>query len=132
MRRRTNQSTNPSTAAPADLPAPTGPTDDRFVYHLEPKALKVLAEHGDGEPLARPAARVAEITDALEAETRRQRRRDARRRSRRLATISHCTRGSQRLPLLRLSGHWLREAGFALGREYEVEVGKGKLIIEAV
>jgi hypothetical protein len=132
MRRRTNQSTNPPTAAPAALPEPTGPTDDRFVYHLEPKALQLLAEHGDGEPLARPAARVAEIGDAIETENRRQRRRDARRRGRRLATVTHCTRGSDRVPLLRLSGKWLRDAGFDVGQEYEIEVGEGRLILEAV
>ena len=131
---RSRQSTvpGPAASAAAALPEPTGPTDDRFVYRLTPQALHILAEHGAGEELAHPAARITDAAEAIEAESKRRRRCEARRRGRRLATISHCTRGSQRLPLLRLSGNWLREAGFDLGQEYEVEVGEGRLTLEAM
>ncbi|HVF62271.1 MAG TPA: SymE family type I addiction module toxin [Thermoanaerobaculia bacterium] len=40
--------------------------------------------------------------------------------------------GSERVPDLRLSGRWLRAAGFDLGQGYEVEVRSGKLVIRAV
>jgi hypothetical protein len=126
----------PAAATDAALPEPTGPEDERFVYHLEPKALRLLAEHAGGEELARPAVRVADVAEAIDAEERLRRRRrhyrEARRRDRRFATVSHCTRGSRRLPLVRLTGQWLREAGFDVGQEYEVEVGEGRLILEAL
>ena len=32
-------------------------------------------------------------------------------------------------PLLRLSGHWLAEAGFEMGAKVKVEVSKGQLVI---
>lgn len=137
------------TLADAPLPEPTGPGDDRFVYSLSPMALQYLREReaaeavtaeeeeaGDGRrprlPLARPVARAADVGDAIAAESKRRRRRDARRRGRRLVTVSYVTRGSRRVPLLRLSGHWLRDAGFDLGQELEVEVDRGRLTLEAI
>ena len=33
-------------------------------------------------------------------------------------------------PLLRLSGHWLAEAGFEIGDKVKVEVSKGQLVIK--
>ena len=33
-------------------------------------------------------------------------------------------------PLLRLSGHWLAEAGFEMGAKVKVEVSKGQLVIK--
>ena len=129
----------------APLPEPTGPDDDRFVYHLEPKALQLLAEHaatyGDGDggaggvPIARPVARTSAVADAIEDETRRQRRRRRRRtardRGRRFATVSYLERRGRRLPYIRLSGQWLRQAGFELGQEFEIEVAPGRLTLEA-
>ena len=149
MSGRTPKSTPPPHAeaviTDAPLPEPTGPDDDRLVYRLTPQALQYLRERqgaidagedGDGGqagvPLAQPVARVADVGDAAEAEAKRRRRRDALRRGRRLGTISYVTRGSQQLPLLRLSGKWLREAGFDLGQELEVEVARGRLTLEAV
>ncbi len=35
-------------------------------------------------------------------------------------------------PLIRLSGHWLAEAGFSRGQEFDVKVSKGKLVLRAV
>lgn len=77
-------------------------------------------------------ARAADVADAVAAESKRRRRRDARRRGRRLVTVSYLTRVSRQVPLLRLSGHWLRDAGFDLGQELEVDVGTGRLTLEAV
>ncbi len=150
MRGRKKDSTNPN-AAPTATPIhptdelatePQGPGDDRFVYHLTPKALALLAEHQGGGaeesdgPLARPVADTPAIRDAVQADTRRQRRRrrrrEARRRGRRFATVHRVTRGARQLPLLRLSGQWLREAGFERGQEYEVEVGEGRLTLVAL
>ena len=69
-------------------------------------------------------------------EDRRQRRihlaRAARRCRRRLGTISTRSWGGAPRPYLRLSGDWLREAGFEIGQHFEVEVGKGRLTIVAV
>jgi hypothetical protein len=31
-----------------------------------------------------------------------------------------------------LTGQWLREAGFEIGQEYEVEVEAGRLVLEAL
>ena len=122
----------------SSLPEPTGPTDDRFVYRLTPTGKQILAEHptAGGAPLFVPAAPVAEIADAVEAHAKRRRRshlhRRARDRGRRLGTISTLCRNSKRLPFLRLSGGWLREAGFDEGRHFEIEVEDGRLTIEAV
>ena len=51
---------------------------------------------------------------------------------RRLATICGRWQETGRVPDLRLSGKWLREAGFDLGQRFEVEVEAGKLTIRAV
>jgi hypothetical protein len=34
------------------------------------------------------------------------------------------------VPYLRLRGHWLKNAGFEIGRHVRIEVGEGRLIIE--
>lgn len=34
------------------------------------------------------------------------------------------------VPYLRLRGHWLRDAGFEIGRSVKVEVSEGRLTIE--
>jgi len=36
------------------------------------------------------------------------------------------------LPMVRLSGKWLREAGFPVGRRFSVEVEDGELVIRAL
>ncbi|WP_116807448.1 SymE family type I addiction module toxin [Steroidobacter cummioxidans] len=35
-------------------------------------------------------------------------------------------------PFLRLTGRWLDEAGFAIGAEVEVRVGRGRLVLQVV
>lgn len=36
------------------------------------------------------------------------------------------------VPYLRLRGHWLRNAGFAIGRYVKVEVSEGRLTIQPI
>jgi hypothetical protein len=121
-----------------NLPEPTGPTDDRFVYHLEPAGLRALAdfEAATGQRLHHPAAPYSEVREAVDREqTRRRRvtlRRKAKRNGRRFGTISYRWNGKKKLPHLRLSGQWLHDAGFGVGRELEITVAEGRLVIEAV
>jgi hypothetical protein len=121
-----------------NLPEPSGPTDDRFVYHLTPAGQQLLAqrEEATGTHLHRPAARAAEVADAVHRETTRRRRKalaeSARRNGRRFGTISYRQRQQQQFPALRVSGLWLREAGFDLGQEFEIIVDEGRLVIEAL
>ena len=53
-------------------------------------------------------------------------------RGRRLARIHWRIRGGERRPLLRLTGKWLREAGFDLGQRLAIEAAAGRLVIRAV
>jgi hypothetical protein len=121
-----------------NLPEPTGPTDDRFVYHLEPAGLQALAEYeaATGEQLHHPAAPYSEVREAVDREqTRRRRvalRREAKRNGHRIATIHYRWDGKKKLPLLRLSGQWLHDAGFPLGQELEITVHERQLVIDAV
>lgn len=50
----------------------------------------------------------------------------------RAGTISARWRDGREVPELRLAGRWLKGAGFDLGQEYEIEVGVGRLTIQAV
>lgn len=126
----TQHSTNP--------PKPSGPTDERFVYHLTDEGRRVLAEHEGttGEQLHLPAARYTEIAEAAEREQRRQEREalveQAKSNGHRLGTISYRWRNEKQFPLLRLSGDWLREAGFDLGQHFQITVNDRQLIIDVV
>ena len=51
---------------------------------------------------------------------------------RRLRTVSHRSVRGERKPLLRLTGQWLADHGFAIGQHFEVDVTEGRLTIEAV
>jgi hypothetical protein len=131
MSGRTQDSTN--------LPEPSGPFDDRFVYRLTPEGKQILAEHGgaNGKPAFSEARCTPVIAEALDSETRlkrkRQRRKDARYRGVRFGTVCGGRwRDGRRLPDLRMTGGWLEQVGFDLGQEYEVEVEAGKLTIQAV
>jgi len=144
MRGRTDESTSrPQTAhlahfeqEPTAQPQPPRPPEDRFVYRLTPKALQVLREHEPGAPLAEPVARTADVEEAIDAEAERRRRRhryrEARDRGRRLGTVSRRHLRGERLPLIRLSGKWLRAAGFDLGQEFEVKIAEGRLVLEVL
>ena len=119
-------------------PEPSGPIDDCFVYRLTKEGEKALAEYErtNGKPTSTKLRCTDTITEALEAEDwreRKQRRRkETRRRGRRLHTICGQWRGDRKLPDLRMRGLWLEEAGFALGQEFEVEVGAGRLTLRAI
>ena len=138
----TGNSTAPRSAVTVE---PGAPTAEPYLFHLSPAAEHLLAEAqargtGDGGdngvPLYHPAIRVSEVAEAVTEEDRRRRRihlaRAARRRGRRLGTISTRSWGCAPRPYLRLSGHWLRDAGFEIGQHFEVEVGNGQLSIVAV
>ena len=52
-------------------------------------------------------------------------------RGHRLATIHEVEKRYERVPMLRLTGKWLAQAGFLIGQPIEIEVKRGKLIIRA-
>ena len=130
MRGRDGESTN--------RPEPAGPTDERFVYHLTDEGRKALEEleRATGVAAHQKAARVEAIAPELAREERRERRRSrarsARARGRRFGTVCGRWRGQGDVPDLRMSGAWLRGAGFERGREFEVAVAEGRLTIEAL
>jgi hypothetical protein len=53
--------------------------------------------------------------------------------TRRTLTVSalHAGDGRSEVPWLRLSGDWLRRAGFEPGAKYVVTVERGRLVLEA-
>lgn len=53
-------------------------------------------------------------------------------RGRRLFTVSRRFHGNRCTPFLRLTGRWMRAAGFDEGQAVEVEVHRGRLVIRAV
>jgi hypothetical protein len=36
------------------------------------------------------------------------------------------------VPFIRLSGSWLKDAGFSIGNNYRVEINQNKLILEVI
>ena len=48
------------------------------------------------------------------------------------ATITRSPGAVREMPMLRLRGHWLEEAGFPIGRELAIDVREGELAIRAV
>jgi hypothetical protein len=78
----------------------------------------------------------AEETEAAEREARRRRRKAraarARRRGKRFGTVSYRWREGEYVPLLRLSGKWLRRAGFDQQQEFEITVRPGRLVIDTL
>lgn len=90
--------------------------------------------------LAGPADGIAERVDGVLDLRKRRPRFD--REGRRLARIHSVFRpgretggGRERgkvLPMIRLSGRWLRESGFPVGQRYSVEVEDGELVIRAL
>jgi hypothetical protein len=100
--------------------------------------LKALAEYEErnGEAVVEEVALPDEVAEALETEAwqdrRQQHREDARERGHRLLTVCGKWRGGRRIPDIRLTGLWLRNAGFDLGQSIEVEVEAGALTIRAL
>jgi hypothetical protein len=107
-------------------------------YRVTEAGLKALAEYEErhGESVVREVALPDEVAEALEAEAwqdrRQQHREDARNRGNRLLTVCGRWRGGRRIPDIRLTGLWLRNAGFDLGQSIEVEVEAGALTIRAL
>ena len=102
----------------------------------EGKQALEVCERSNGEPAFTRTPCTPAVSEALEAEDRREarrrRRKEAWRRGVRLGTVSAGWRDGRRRPVLRMTGRWLEDAGFGLGQEYEVEVKAGKLTIQAV
>jgi len=88
------------------------------------------------KPAFSKARCTSEVAEALDSEAnrerKRQRRKQARQRGVRLGTVCSRWRDGRRLPELRMTGRWLEDAGFDLGRGYEVGVAAGKLTIQAL
>jgi len=146
MGSRIRQSTRSSSLAPATRPEaptePTGPTDDRFVYHLTAEGRRVLDAHERANCCTthRPAAARAAVAEQVAAHDR-----SARRKARaaeaaagnggggiRFGTVGYRWQGATRVPEVRLAGKWLREAVFDFGKELEIRVERGRLTIQAV
>jgi Toxin SymE, type I toxin-antitoxin system len=120
------------------LPEPSGPIDERFAYRLTAEGKKALAEceRSNGKPAFTKARCTSEVAEALDSESRResksQRTKQARQRGVRLGTVCSRWRDGRRLPELRITGRWIEDVGFDLGRQYEVGVAAGKLTIQAL
>lgn len=110
------------------LPAQPGLFSGPYIPYPDPlsaedRRLLELHEQVAGNVALREEARGEEL---------RERRRRARADGRRAGTVSARWQPAGAAPYLRLSGRWLRAAGFELGRGFEVEVGSGRLVIRAV
>lgn len=117
---------------------PFGPFDTCFGYRVTEEGLRALAEYElvHGRPAFRDEPLAESVAEAVETEARRERtrlrRNRARARGRRLLTVCGRQQGGREAPDLRMTGHWLEEAGFGPGRQYEVEVEPGKLTLRAL
>jgi len=115
-----------------------GRLDQPCGYRVTEEGLKALAEyeerHGKAvlEAVPLPSEVVEAFDDKARREGRRQRRKEARKRGLRVLTVCGRWRSDRRIPDLRLTGLWLRDAGFDLGQEFEVEVQAGALTLRAV
>lgn len=107
-------------------------------YRVTVEGLKALEEyeklHGKAAVEAVPLP--TELAESIEAEAwrqeKRRRRKEVRERGHRLLTVCGRWRAKRRVPDIRLSGLWLRSAGFDFGQELEVEVENGALTIRAI
>jgi len=127
------ESSNPT------LPPPASPWAGPFIpASLTSEELKALELHESpaGGYIDGLAAQYAAV--AVERRARRERKKaraqQARAAGRRSGTVCGRWNGQwrRRVPDLRLSGLWLRAAGFDLGQAFEVEVRAGELVIRAV
>jgi hypothetical protein len=112
--------------------------NQQFVYQLSEEARLLLEdfEARNGKVLSRATPCTAAVAAALDASAEHQRRlrrqRETRARGLRPGTVSGRLQGAGEIPELRISGNWMREAGFDLRQEVEIEVENGKLTIRAV
>jgi hypothetical protein len=47
-------------------------------------------------------------------------------------TVTYCFRDNKTVPMLRITGAWLKRAGFEEGRPVSVDVGDGRLVLVLV
>ncbi len=131
MRSRKRQSTNPPPPA-AGGPAEQALTyDDRILKEILDAHERATGFRLDMQEL-RDSAVAAELDRVARRARKRARAREARAAGRRSLTVCGRWTGRTRIPDLRMSGWWLRAAGFDLGQAYEVEVLAGTLVIRAV
>ena len=107
-------------------------------YRVTEEGLKALEEyakvHGKAAVEAVPLS--GDLAETIEAEAwrehKRRRRKEVRQRGHRPLTVCGRQQAGRRVPDIRLSGLWLKSAGFDLGQELEVEVEAGALTVRAV
>ena len=93
-----------------NLPEPSGPIDERFVYRLTAEGKNALedCERSNGKPAYTKAHCTSEVAEALDSEARgegkRQRRKQARQRGLRLGTVGSQWRDGRLLPEVRGGG----------------------------
>jgi hypothetical protein len=98
-------------------PEASGLSPEALRFTLTPAGKRALAELGTA------AKRQAERHDRLQK---------ARERGHRCGTVSTYWRDNEAVPQVRLSGNWLQQAGFELGREFEIGVEPGVLVVRVV
>jgi hypothetical protein len=137
-------------------PKASGPREEQFIYVLPLERQRALADRALGaaaraherfwtappeeaaagevrEAAAPDPARVAEPGAQPWSVRRGARAKAARASGRRFGTVSRRTRAfGDPVPDLRISGFWLKEAGFDVGQEVEIEVEAGTLVVRAV
>jgi Toxin SymE, type I toxin-antitoxin system len=110
------------------LLAQAGPFSGPYIPYPDP----LSAEDHRLLELHEQAAESVALHEEARGEELRGRRQRARAAGRRAGTVSARWQPAGAAPYLRLSGRWLRAAGFEVGRGVEVEVRSGKLVIRAV
>jgi hypothetical protein len=131
MRSRKTKSTNPPPPAAAGPVEPPLSYDDRVLREILDAHERATGFRIDMQEL-RDSAVAAELDRAARRARKKARAREARAAGRRSLTVCGRWTGRARIPDLRMSGWWLRAAGFDLGQAYEVEVSAGTLVIRAV
>jgi len=130
MCRRRSDSTTP--------PELTNLLEQPCGYRVTEEGLKALEEYAriHGKEAVEAVPLPNELAEKVEAEAwrerKRRRRNEVRERGHRLLTVCGRWRAKRRVPDIRLSGLWLRSAGFDFGQELEVEVEDGALTIRAI
>jgi hypothetical protein len=131
MRSRGTDSSSRPRSTPSRPSLPYAEPVSDFAGQLQ----QILADHerATGVRIDLQALRDAAVATAVAEKARladlKERRHKARAAGRRAGTISARLGATGRVPFLRLSGRWLREAGFDLGQAIEIEVGPGELVI---
>ncbi len=131
MRSRKGHSTNPPPPAAAGPCEPALSYDDRILKEILDAHERATGVRLDMQDL-RESAVAAALDQAARRARKRARAREAHAAGHRSLTVCGRWSGTARIPDLRLSGWWLRAAGFDLGQACEVEVLAGTLVVRAV